>query len=340
MVVAVLCLPVIILILFIAGVLWVISSMTEAVNWLRQRKSSAWNTILQFEPIVGWKVQPNLDTHYLALDNEVCHIMTDSQGCVGNSSLSESDMVVFGDSFAFGYGVDSCDAYFNLTTNLKIKAISAPGYSMVQELLLMREFASSLCNKIVVWFICLENDLYDNLQTNSLHPQHVYRRPFLRRTHVDQKWKIITSHVDETSWPYPSLKSSYAEVFARLCTPGPLSKNTYSSCDYLLREGRELCSKAGAQLAVMTIPNKLQLSQSGLKQIVSKLSNAEGFDPDYPDKQFQDMCNRLSIPFLPAKNHLRLQDYKEFDWHWDKQGQRKISQLLSDIHAGCTNGKF
>lgn len=329
---AIVCMPIVIPIIVLAFPFWLMSSMTQVVARHAQRKPLPWSRIIQFEPTVGWKVKPNLNTRYLALGDDVCHIMTDSQGLLGKTSLEDSDLVVFGDSFAFAYGVDIRDAYFSLNPNLKIKAICSPGYDMVQELLLMRKFASQLKDKLVVWFVCLENDLYDNLKPNSQHPQHVYRTPFVRSINEGMSWEIMANHVSATKWTYPTLKTLYAETFAKLCTPSPFSRHLYSACQFLLREGSEVCTKAGARLVIVTIPNKLQLSDRGLSRIASKLSNKQDFDPDYPDHQFKALCQQLTIPFFPAKRYLRNSDYKEFDWHWTKSGHQHMAQLIREVH--------
>ncbi|WP_454062756.1 hypothetical protein [Candidatus Nitrospira salsa] len=330
---AFLCMPVLVILGVVALPFWLVSFMTQAMTSVAQRKSSSWDAIIQFDSSIGWKVKPHLDTYYLALGDDVCHVMTDSQGWVGTPSLSESNLVVFGDSYAFAYGVDVSEAYFNLNPQLRIKAICAPGYDMVQELLLMKKYSPELANKLVVWFVCLENDLHDNLKPNSQHPQHVYRTPFVRSLNGDMNWEIVTSHVSNQRWPYPTLKTLYAETFAKLCTPSPFSQHTYSACEYLLKEGRDVCGKVGAQLAIVAIPNKLQLSERGVKSITSKLSNGYGFDPHYPDQQFSEMCHRLTIPFFSAKSYLQLNDYKQYDWHWAKQGHRQISSMLGDLYA-------
>ena len=317
--------------LMVALAFWCISSLTEFLTYLIQRKHTPWNALMEFEPVIGWKSKPNLNAYYMALGDDVCHIITDSEGWVGQSSLSKSDIVVLGDSFAFGYGVDSSDSYLSLNPNLRIKAVASPGYDMVQELLLMRQVSSQLRDKLVVWFICLENDLYDNIRPTS--DFYHYRKPFVRRFNGSSEWEIVTDHVSPKKWPYPTLNTLYAETFAKLCTPGPFSTNNYSACGFLLGEGRDLCRKVGAQLAIVTIPNKLQLSDRGVKSIISKLSDVDGFNPNYPDQQFSEICRRLTIPFFPAKRYLNLNDYKQYDWHWSKQGHQQISRLLYELHT-------
>ena len=324
--------------------LWLVSLLTRAFVYLRYPRYIPWNEVLEFEPTIGWKPKPNLDAHYLCYslnssrEDDICHIRTDAQGWIGEHSLAECDIVVFGDSFAFGYGVDLRDSYLALNPNLKIKAIAAPGYNMVQELLLMRQFASQLTDKLVVWFICLENDLVDNLRPNS---SHLYRTPFVRSAGGDAKWEIVTSHVNPTKWRYPTIAHPHFEVFAQLfsTSSSPLSEFVYSSCDFLLREGRDICDQVGADLAILTIPRKTQMTQEGLKLIALQLADGKDFDPDLLDRKFAEMCHELSLPYLSARQYLQSPDYKTYDWHWTKEGHRRISKLLTDFHQTYASGQ-
>ena len=90
-------------------------------------------------------------------------LVTDRDGWPGAGSLDDAKVVVIGDSFAFGYGVDTNRSFAALTPSLAVKAIAAPGYSMVQGVRLMEQLGERLRGKLVLWFIFLENDLQDNL---------------------------------------------------------------------------------------------------------------------------------------------------------------------------------
>ena len=81
---------------------------------------------------------------------------------------------------------------------LSIKAIGAPGYSMVQELMLITQLAPRLGGKLVVWFIYPGNDLTDNL--SPAMTTFGYRMPFLLESDIRGGWDIIASHVQPDRW--------------------------------------------------------------------------------------------------------------------------------------------
>jgi hypothetical protein len=325
--------------MIIVGIpLWIVSSLTRIVTYLIQPKCSPWRDLIEFEPIIGWKPMANLDTHYIAIGNDICHILTDSQGWLGKNSLSESDIVVIGDSYAFGYGVNIYDSYINVDPGLKIKAIGSPGYNMVQELIIMQQLSSQLAKKLVVWFICLENDLHDNLIPDK---PNFYRTPFVQSINGDVEWEIVTSHVKSIKWPYSSLERPYDPLFAKLCMPGPLSQHVYSACHFLIKEGHDICKKAGSSMAVITIPSKKQLDPLGKKYLASCVGgNVNEINPNYPDQMFDDICSKLGVPFYAGKNFLNLNDYKIHDCHWTKQGNRRVAKFLVGLYGDYMSGKL
>jgi hypothetical protein len=243
-------------------------------------------------------------------------------------------MVVFGDSFAFGYGIDNADCFAEISPQLRIKAIGAPAYNMVQELLLMRQFALQLRGKLVVWFICIENDLIDNLSPHSFG----YRSPFIRQSNKSSGWEIVTSHLDRAKWYHTSkdrpYQGSYIEVLAKLCSSNPLSERAYSACEFLIREGKQLCDEAGADFLVMTIPNVNQLTARGKGVLVARGGDPKTLDPEYPDNRISGICRALKIPFLAAGTFLDAGHYKLLDPHWNRRGHWRVAKALRDAYQG------
>jgi hypothetical protein len=288
-----------------------------------------WSDIVEYKPTIGWMPRPNLNTHYVSRDEDICKLQTDSQGWTGTRTIGESDVVVFGDSYAFGYGVDSKNSFSEQCRNPRIKAIGAPGYNMVQELLLIRQFSCALEGKLVVWFICFDNDLYDNLTPNK---PNFYKTPFVRSLNGTGEWEIVTRHVAAAK-RYLSLDGSpYDAMLAKFCTRGFFSERAYSACSFLIREAKDTCTKAGAGLAVITIPNKNQLTEPGLEYLISLLPRGMAPDPDYPDKRIAKICRQLGVPFAAGKSYLEISDYKERDTHWNEKGHRRIAELLGTLY--------
>jgi hypothetical protein len=113
-------------ILAVAAVLLLFVSLVRWVGRLLEPRFLAWPELVEFDRVLGWKPRRNLDTHYLAELDDVFRIVTDDEGWPGRRSIEDSDVVVVGDSFVFGYGVDTKDSFAEVKPSLKVKAIGAP----------------------------------------------------------------------------------------------------------------------------------------------------------------------------------------------------------------------
>lgn len=308
--------------------LWVISSLTGVVaGWLEPRFVS-WQQLIEFDPSIGWKPRPDLDIYCLTeRDPEVFHVVTDSDGWPGAEALEQSEVVVFGDSYAFGFGVDAEDAFAATGTDLRIKAIGAPGYNMVQELMLMRDMASSLRGKLVVWLVYYGNDLYDNLSPEMSG----YRTPFAAKREDSEEWEIISSHLGVRRWT-SSVRRETLRNLADLHSRTPLAERAFSACEFLIRLGGETCTRAGAGLVVIGLPTPRTLSAARLQQLASFAGGDQPLEADLPDRELTKICGDLGVPFVAAREHMSLRDYRPVDDHWNRRGHRRMRRLLGEIH--------
>ena len=317
-------------ILLIAAPLWIVSACTRGFARLFEPSYVTRDQLIEFDPHVGWKPRPNLDTHHLMVD--LFRIRTDAQGWRGHSTVAESDIIVFGDSFAAGYGVSEKHLFANLGARPRIKPIGIGGYSMVQELLWMKALAPSLRGKFVVWFIYFGNDLYDNLSPEL----RGYRKPFVRERKETGGWEIVSSHVSRERWPIPARAMKghvHMATLTELCSDTLLAERAYSACEFLMQEAKRICADAGAQLAVLTIPEVHQLTGDGQRVLQSLGPHLRDFDADQPDKKLASICRRLRLPVVHGRDFLDVDCYKTNDCHWTELGHRRVAAMLAELHA-------
>jgi hypothetical protein len=318
---------------------WTVAFLTRALARRLEPSYVSWDQLMEFTPVIGWKPKANLNAHYLTLaEDGVFHIVTDAQGWPGTMSIAQSDIVVFGDSYAFGYGVNVEASFAECHHEVRIKAIGAPGYNMAQEVLLMRQLSPQLVGKLVVWFIFLGNDLYDNLTPNMYR----YRMPFVREVNETGSWQLVTSHVSPAQWPYTSARfrdfTLWDRILADTHSPTPLSQRAFSACEFLIGKGHDICSRAGARLLVMTIPDPLTVSQRGLQRLFSRGADPNTFDPDLPDKNIGEICTKFGVLFVAGRNHLDARHYKTRDPHWNERGHQQVASLLKTLYYDCIIG--
>jgi len=321
---AILVLP---LLLLIAPFLIVLLLSRTIARWIEPAYTPD-QQIVEFDPYIGWKARPLLNTYQLA--DDVYRLTTDSDGWRGKTKLSESDLVVFGDSFVFGHAIGDRHFFANVNPRLRVKAIGVDGYNLVQGLLWMKRLSSQIQNKLIVWFIFLGNDLFENLQVSM----EGYRTPFVRQKKGTDQWEIVSSHLSPAPWP--SGPRYYTSIFmdqlAWLFVPGPYSRRVFSACEYLIEEADRTIREAGSRLVVVSIPTKKLLSAELLRQMKGYLPDASKFDPDLPDKILAEICSSRELPFVAGKDYLDSKDYREFEVHWNERGNRRIAKLLEDLH--------
>jgi hypothetical protein len=306
------------------------TSVTRLFVRFFEPRFARWDELIEFEPEVGWKSQANIRTYHLAED--VYRVTTALDGWRGELSLADSEIVVFGDSFAWGHGIDDENFFSNLTGAVRIKSIGCNGYNMVQELLWMRRSAPQLKGKTVVWFIYFGNDLYDNLTPEIAG----YRAPFVRTLDNTDEWQIVSNHVRPENWfctPRANGRGpDYYGKLANLCSRSAFTDRAYAACEYLLREGRDLCKNSGAELVVMTIPDVTQMTEQGRSLLLKRGGDPGSFDPGFPDERITAICAKLGVQVVRLRDYLSPADYKvSGDCHWNANGHRKVADLLAQL---------
>jgi len=312
---------------------WLVGATTRVFARLFEPRWLPATTLTEYAPVVGWKPRANVDGYHCV--DDVFHVTTDGDGWRGQRTIEDSDIVVLGDSFAWGYGIDDDHFFANLVPAARVKTIGVMGYNLAQEFLWLERLAPRLSGKLVVWFIYLGNDLIDNVLT---HKQG-RRMPFMRQVHDTEDWEIVTSHVNPSRWPYTGTYGAiYYEALAQYCTVGAGKRREYAACESLLRRGMALCDAVGARLVILTIPDKAQLSRAGHELLMRGSRDRASFDADLPDHAIRGVCKRLQIPFVAGKQYFDVRDYKARDVHWNEAGHRRMAGILSELYTGDRAG--
>lgn len=324
----VLLLPVVLL----AMPLLLVPALTRLVVRVFQPASLPWEEWIQFDPQVGWRPKPNRGAYHRA--DGVFRTTTDADGWRGKTSIEDAEVVVFGDSFAWGYAANDDEFFADLDPHRKIKSIGINGYSMVQCLLWMEKLAPRLQGKLVVWFVYVGNDFCDNLSTDM----RGYRAPFVRERKGGAGWEIVTSHLSRERWPLtPSSRRAgwhYLQKTAEICCENHFSRRAFSACEHLVHAARSVCERAGARLVVLSIPDLAQMSSDGLDRLRSLCGNHKTFDADRPDRELARICRANGVPFVATKPLMSREHFKAYDCHWNRDGNQRIAEIIAELHDG------
>jgi len=317
----VLVIPVIVLALPIL----LVASVGKIGNALKP-KTSDWEDIIQFDPILGWRAKPNVRTR---MNTEgVYKLTTGSDGWRGNYSLKNCDVVVIGDSFVFGQGADDSE-HFALHAKAKVKPVGAPGYGATHYLLLLKQLSHELRGKLVIWFVFTGNDYREAVRPTS----YGYHFPFTFYDSGIGNYKIQTDNVQPKKLPFnfeKGYKTSMPEL-ADLYYKNYLSDYTFGVFEYLATEAKSHCEKYGAKFAITTIPLWWASDKEASKKITRHCGNAERFSPTYPDEQTAAICARHAIPFRAGTGYYAREDFLREDFHWSHAGNRKAASVIEEM---------
>lgn len=296
-----------------------------------------WPELLRYVPEIGWHTRPNLDA--FALADDVFHITTDAEGWRGNQSIEGADVLVFGDSYAFGHGVNDEEVYAHHTDGVVVKPLGSDGYSMVHAVLWMERLQQRMAGKFVIWMVYAGNDLHDNLRPNYFR----YRMPFIRERAGE--WELHNEHVSQEPWPCDDGPVSYPTELAKLCTPGPETDRAMAGAHFLIQRAARVCARAGAPLVVLSVPRRDQIDPDRIDDLRKRSPEPDRFDPSLPDVELAAACAEEGVPFVALSEVLAAEDYQIADIHWTPAGNAKVGRWLAQRYldewqdlAGSTSG--
>ena len=129
--------------------------------------------LFQPDPELGWRPLPNLDLVRRNADGGLWHVATDAAGIRGSSTWPDdrhTRLLILGDSFAFGEGVDLTDRFDTILQeripNLAVVNLGVMGYGPDQQLIRARRWAPQLRRGDALLLLTYHgNDFHDLART-------------------------------------------------------------------------------------------------------------------------------------------------------------------------------
>jgi hypothetical protein len=316
----------------VAAPFWLVSFLTRRIARLPGMgpASLSYRDLVEYTATLGRRNRAGLDG-YGRVDGgrlpsmDLFHVTTDDDGWRGKTKLEDAHVVVFGDGFAFGHGVDDDDMFTHQAEGLTVKSLATDGSSMVHAVLWMERLQDQLTGRTVIWMVFLGNDLYDNLRPNEGRD----RMPFVRFR--GGRWTIVADHVAPDPWPLADRKPpDYLRELALVCSATFEAERALSAAGYLLRRASDLVRAVDAQLCIITVPHRAQLDPSRFDEVRALSPAPATYDPRRPDAYLAEVCSHLGVEHVPLLDRLRSDHYQDGDFlHWRPGGHRVVGDAIA-----------
>lgn len=286
-----------------------------ATNILKQGR------LFEFDSLLGWKVLPNLNLERKA-GNLLWQVITDSTGNRGKSSFDNkkpTKVVIIGDSFAFGEGVDvekRFDSQWG--ENYSTVNLGVMGYGTDQQLLAGKKYFSTLKKDDIVVVLSYWNDIYDLVSTSNggrEKPYYTLDTEKKLSLHYINKNNVINKMRDESY-----LLNVISKVFA---------KQAINYSEETLFEGKDI------YLALLR--NHLPpLLNKGVKVIIVQVSFAS-FLPSKvytalkTDFQADTLLNKYTTQIEIGLDQIPKECYIIDNGHWNQKGHKIMGDTLLKI---------
>lgn len=282
----------------------------------------------------------------------------------------EYRVLVLGDSFTAGHGVEEIDAFPSLlsrylqgntshTGHIRVINAGVPGFGTIHEVGLLKKLADILHPDLVVLALFVGNDIRDNLL--GLTGQVVSWDGLLRLSRASRRliasssrWfepqnrnPRMSSPVDQrgrkSRASYHNLPLSLAYDFVFLLDPQPPELEVgWTRTAHHLSDLKILVEAHRAGLLLVLIPMREQVDDEQWKQIVRAFGLQDvRFDMALPQRRLQKIAHELGIETLDLLEPLRAAaHYQDVyfpnydDGHWNSNGHLVAADVLAKFLAG------
>lgn len=320
-------------------------------NWIRVPEQ-IWT---EYHPVLGWVHQKNKHAKLQTQHFDV-PVMTNSAGLRGEREYdtakpkSVTRLLVLGDSFVFGFGVNEEDTFArrleNRDTLLEVLNFGVPGYGIDQILLQYRSFAQKYETDLVL--IGVFPEMFwraTRAFTDSGYAKPYFilskgKRLLLKNVPVPEPYKLRNDQfpdlVEAGSFERLLIKSAFYRLLKprllklgrnlRMIDP-ETSEEWIVGREILYQLTQEIRAAKAIPVLVILPPDRWVQSDRKTSLRKSLLRFSERHDVKMID---------LTPYFTEAVKKSKLTDYyMEGDWHWTAQGHKlaadKISQYLLNI---------
>ena len=317
---------------------------------LRRNRPQDVFAFFTYDPVLGWRNKP-LQEGPFRTSESTSHVSINAKGLRGKEYPYERSekkrILVLGDSFVWGYGVEAKDRFTERLESLlggRVEIVNAgvPGYGLDQYLLLLQQEGKKYKPDLV---ICAVNtvDLFDifqrvnhgypkpyfTIKKGNLSPQNV---PVPRRVSAGEKSKrFFVPHAFVEVTPYPETNPFLQFLENHTLTYSLLKRELGGNREsrerkelviLLFKALRDTSREMKADLAILLIPLSEDVRfkhNSPLYRYLADFLTKSGYSIVDPHERLISLSQKEELYFLKS------------DKHWTPAGHRAIAELLYDF---------
>ena len=318
------------------------------------------------DPILGWRLIPGLNLEFSNHADFRVRLRTDERGLrIGELPPTNPAILVVGDSFAFGWGVEADETFAAQAAASAGGAIwnaGVPLYDVCQAVDRATELLSVLRPRIVVVGVFQGNDEFDAL--TDRHGFEIEAGAIVPRSKLGaaerlrhSTWQLAVDH----SHLLRLLRRSPPIDWVRTHVVGEISFSRWVARQRLavyrvpaspeILEGsgrlmacverlRDRSASEGAALVVVLLPDQLELEPERLAAIASWLEESGGaVDPAAPRGRLIPALAALEVPVVDPlgellRAHDRVELYFRQDPHMTAAGHAIVARVLAPTLSG------
>lgn len=246
----------------------------------------------RYHPELGWEGVPLARASVGGV-----HVTLDAEGTRNGPKRAPAPgatrVVLLGDSIAFGLGVSDPDTFAAILSRephgLHVRSLAVQGYGPGQSLLALERARPLDRVDVVIFGLCLGNDLADVTATHHLYSQGSPKPRFVMRgdalelevQHVRKAWLrglFDRSYLLARLTPRASATPAADEVARRLDALRAASEEAEDTVTAIVRRMRSVAEAAGSRFLVLVFPDVRTLERTSGRWIRLRPKLAEAAD--------------------------------------------------------------
>lgn len=311
----------------------------------------------RFDGELGWIQKSNYEAFFTSREFRV-NVKSNSEGFRDQDysfqkSAGLKRVVVLGDSFTWGWGVEQqeifCEVAEKKFQKTEFLNLGQNSYGTGQEYLLLKNLGMKYLPDLTV-LAFFPNDIMDNAGKNLKRPNFILDEGKLVKAKLPKPLtfpKKVRKFFNEYFALYSLI--DYRLSLLRTLRTNPLAYDGFDR--YLLRDYHERMQEpweitkallleidklTNHRFLIMFVPNRMQVEEDNY-QLALEVTKVDenSIDLFYPNNLVREFSEKYGIPFLDLTPRFRQESkkvrlYFTWDSHWTKEGHRLAGEILSE----------